>query len=61
MMFVLLILNIGGIFRVDFGLFYIVLRNLGVFYNVISVLDIYIYNGLMVIGDVGMMVVVVLY
>ena len=54
MMSVLLILNIGGIFRADFGLFYIVPRNSGALYNVTSVLDTYIYNGLTATGDVGM-------
>ena len=54
MMSVLLILNIGGIFRADFGLFYTVPRNAGALYNVTSVLDTYIYNGLTATGDIGM-------
>ena len=61
MMSVLLILNIGGIFRADFGLFYIVPRNSGALYNVTSVLDTYIYNGLTATGDVGMTAAAALY
>ena len=54
-------LNIGGIFRADFGLFYIVPRNSGALYNVTSVLDTYIYNGLTATGDVGMTAAAALY
>jgi putative aldouronate transport system permease protein len=54
MVSVLLILNIGGIFRADFGLFYQVPRNSGALYQVSSVLDTYIYNGLTATGDFGM-------
>ena len=54
MMTVLLILNIGGIFRADFGMFYILPRNSGALYQVTSVLDTYIYNGLTATGDIGM-------
>lgn len=54
MMSVLLIMNIGGIFRADFGLFYSVPRNSGALYNVTAVLDTYIYNGLTATGDIGM-------
>ncbi|OTN75766.1 ABC transporter permease [Enterococcus sp. 8G7_MSG3316] len=54
MVSVLLILNIGGIFRADFGLFYQVPRNSGALYQVTTVLDTYIYNGLTATGDFGM-------
>lgn len=54
MVSVLLILNIGGIFRADFGMFYNVPRNSGALYQVTSVLDTYIYNGLTATGDFGM-------
>lgn len=54
MMMVLLIMNIGGIFRADFGMFYNVPRNSGALYQVTSVLDTYIYNGLTSTGDIGM-------
>ncbi|WP_071130893.1 ABC transporter permease [Enterococcus timonensis] len=61
MMTVLLILNIGGIFRADFGLFYIIPRNSGALYQVTSVLDTYIYNGLTTTGDIGMTAAAALY
>lgn len=54
MMTVLLILNIGGIFRADFGMFYNIPRNSGALYQVTAVLDTYIYNGLTATGDLGM-------
>lgn len=54
MMSVLLILNIGGIFRADFGMFYSVPMNSGALYQVTSVLDTYIYNGMTATGDIGM-------
>ncbi len=54
MISVLLILNIGGIFRADFGLFYQVPQNSGALYQVTAVLDTYIYNGLTATGDFGM-------
>lgn len=48
------ILAVGNIFRADFGLFYTVPQNSGALYNVTSVLDTYIYNGLTSTGDIGM-------
>lgn len=54
MMSILLILNIGGIFKADFGMFYSVPRQSGALYEVTSVLDTYIYNGLTATGDIGM-------
>lgn len=54
MMSVLLIMNIGGISRADFGMFYNVPRNSGALYQVTSVLDTYIFNGLTATGDIGM-------
>ncbi|MCB5954098.1 ABC transporter permease [Enterococcus sp. CWB-B31] len=54
MMSVLLIMNIGGIFRADFGLFFQVPKNSGALYQVTAVLDTYIFNGLTATGDLGM-------
>lgn len=51
---ILTILAVGNIFRADFGLFFNVPRNSGALYNVTSVLDTYIYNGLTNTGDIGM-------
>lgn len=46
-MITLLIMNLGGIFRSDFGLFYQVPRNSGVLYDVTQTIDVYVYNMLM--------------
>ncbi len=54
LMTLMTILAIGNIFRADFGLFYQVPQNSGSLYNVTSVLDTYIYNGLTSTGDIGM-------
>ncbi|MEG0444182.1 MAG: ABC transporter permease subunit, partial [Carnobacterium sp.] len=51
---ILTIMGVGGIFKADFGLFYQIPRNAGALYNVTSVLDTYIYNGLASSGDIGM-------
>ncbi|GAB5053603.1 sugar ABC transporter permease [Pediococcus parvulus] len=54
LMTLMTILAIGNIFRADFGLFYQVPQNSGSLYNVTSVLDTYIFNGLTSTGDIGM-------
>ncbi len=51
---ILSILAVGNIFKADFGLFYNVTRDSGALYEVTSVLDTYIYNGLANTGDIGM-------
>ena len=50
----MVLLAVGRIFYSDFGLFYQVTRNTGAIFNVTSVIDTYVYNGLLKLGDVGM-------
>lgn len=50
----MLILNVGGIFRSDFGLFYLVPRNSGTLINVSQTFDTFIYRALTTSNDIGM-------
>lgn len=50
----LTLLQIGRIFYSDFGLFYQVPMNSGALYGVTSVIDTYVFRGLMGLGDIGM-------
>ncbi|ERL65209.1 hypothetical protein L248_2884 [Schleiferilactobacillus shenzhenensis LY-73] len=50
----MLILNIGGIFRSDIGLFYVVPRMSGPLINVTQTFDTYIYRALTTTNDIGM-------
>ena len=50
----LLILNLGQIFRSDFGLFYQVPMNQGALYPVTQTIDTYVYRALLKTNDVGM-------
>ena len=50
----LLILNLGQIFRSDFGLFYQVPMNQGALYPVTQTIDTYVYRALLQTNDVGM-------
>ncbi len=49
-----LIMDMGHIFRGDFGLFYTVTQDNGMLYPVTNVIDTYIYRGLMTQANVGM-------
>ena len=50
----LMILNIGQIFRSDFGLFYQVPMDQGALYSVTQRIDTYVYRALLQRNDVGM-------
>ena len=54
LMITLTLLNIGQIFRADFGLFFHIPRNSGVLFPVTNVIDTYVYNTLLHNGDIGM-------
>ena len=51
---ILTLMNIGNIFRTDFGLFYQVPMNSGPLQNVTSTIDTYVYRGLMQTNNIGM-------
>ncbi|ANE48822.1 sugar ABC transporter permease [Paenibacillus swuensis] len=54
LMIILTILSLGRIFSADFGLFFNVTLNQGLIRNTTAVLDTYVYNSLMTLGDIGM-------
>lgn len=51
---IMVILNIGNLFRGDFGLFYNVPLNSPLIYNYTDVIDTYVYRALTSLGDLGM-------
>lgn len=51
---ILLILDIGKIFRSDFGLFYFVPNNSSLLYPATDVIDTYVFRSLLGLGDIGM-------
>ena len=51
---ILTIVKIGGIFRADIGLFYIVTKDVGTLYPTTDVIDTYVLRTMRVIGDMGM-------
>ncbi len=52
LMIVLTLLAFGNIFRGDFGLFYIIPRDIGLLYPATDIIDTYVYRGLR-IGNLG--------
>ena len=50
----LFVLNLGQIFRSDFGLFYQVPMNQGALFSVTQTIDTYVYRALLQLNDVGM-------
>jgi putative aldouronate transport system permease protein len=61
LMTILTILNIGHIFRADFGMFYQVTRDTGALYPTTDVIDTYVFRALRQMGNVGMSSAVGLY
>lgn len=58
---ILFIVDVGKIFRADFGLFYFVPNDVGFLYSTTDVIDTYVYRSLRVSGDIGMSTAVGLY
>lgn len=54
MLIMMFILNLGNIFRSDFGLFYQVPMNQGALFPVTQTIDTYVYRALLKLNDVGM-------
>jgi putative aldouronate transport system permease protein len=53
-MTIMLIMAVGRIFSSDFGLFYNVPKVQGPLYRVTLTIDVYVYNALTSLGDIGM-------
>lgn len=58
---ILFIVDMGKIFRSDFGLFYFIPNDSSFLYGVTDVIDTYVYRSLRVAGDLGMSTAVGLY
>ncbi len=50
---IMFILAVGGIFRSDFGLFYFVPKQSGPLYDITQTIDVYVYNSLMKLNNIG--------
>ncbi|MEK4351473.1 ABC transporter permease subunit [Paenibacillus sp. FSL R5-0475] len=51
---ILFIVDVGKIFRADFGLFYFIPNDSSFLYGTTDVIDTYVYRSLRVVGDIGM-------
>lgn len=51
---IMLILNLGGMFRGDIGLFYNVTQNNGALYEYTDIIDTYVFRALRTLGNTGM-------
>ncbi|KRF09955.1 ABC transporter permease [Paenibacillus sp. Soil787] len=58
---ILFIVDVGKIFRADFGLFYFIPNDTSFLYNATDVIDTYVYRSLRVVGDIGMSTAIGLY
>lgn len=58
---ILFIMDMGKIFRADFGLFYFIPNDVSFLYNMTDVIDTYVYRSLRIVGDLGMATAVGLY
>jgi putative aldouronate transport system permease protein len=54
LMIILTLLAVGRVFYSDFGLFFNVPRNVGALYDTTQTIDVYVYNALRSLNDVGM-------
>lgn len=54
LMIILTTLNIGGIFRCDFGMFYQLTRDVGALYATTDVIDTYIFRVMRSVGDMSL-------
>jgi|SRR5690625_4058726 len=58
---ILFIVDMGKVFRADFGLFYFIPNDVSFLYNATDVIDTYVYRSLRIVGDLGMATAVGLY